>query len=64
MALYTVCFACAVPSRAAKKMKAEQEMRREATKMLNRIPPLTEGRIPVSETVFENIQKLVAKLKI
>ena len=27
-------------------------------------PPITERRIPVPESVFENIQELVAKLKI
>jgi hypothetical protein len=37
-------------------------VRREA----ERIPytPSAEGRIPVPETVFENIQELVSKLKI
>jgi hypothetical protein len=45
-----------------KKAKAKARVRREA----ERIPytPSAEGRIPVPETVFENIQELVSKLKI
>jgi hypothetical protein len=48
--------------RITKKKKAKARVRREA----ERIPytPSAEGRIPVPETVFENIQELVSKLKI